>query len=116
MTVIALHPPDPERLYEVTWEMRSRLRSVGVDASPRILGFYQNGHWQAICGSHRIAAAQALGVPLTLVDVAPDEPLTEDAIIRAAGELLEDLPIGSTPREIIKERETLGSGVRYDFR
>lgn len=113
-TVIALHRPQAERLSEVKAEMWQRLvfEDTG-DASPAILGYHQDGAWQAICGSHRIAAAVALGVPVTLAWVDPDAPLTEEAIIAAAGELLSDLPIGITPREIVAHREAEGSGVRY---
>jgi hypothetical protein len=112
-TVVALHAPDPERLYEVTWEMRSRLRTAGVDAAPLILGYDEGGEWQAICGSHRIAAAVALGVPVTLVWVDPDAPITTGALLYAIGESPNDIPTGVTPRSIIATREHYGTGVRY---
>jgi hypothetical protein len=80
---------------------------------PKILGYLKGGVWQAICGSHRIAAASFLQVPVTLVPVSPDEILTEERIEKLAGELLSDLPIGLTPREIIEERDRMGSGVSY---
>jgi hypothetical protein len=114
-TVIALHAPDPEHLAEVESEML-RMTYAGGElwcAAPQILGYHQDGAWQAICGSHRIAAAVAIGVPVTLVWVDPDAPLTEAAVIAAVGELLADLPMGSTPRQIVAFREAEGTGVRY---
>lgn len=125
VTVVALHPPDPTHLEDVLAEMRARHISVRVGeawedyslrggASPLILGYEQDGAWQAIVGSHRIAAAVKLGVPVTLAWVDPDAPLTLDAIEAAAGEVLSDLPLGVTPREIVAERELVGSGVRYE--
>jgi hypothetical protein len=118
--VVALHKPTPDHLVHVHAIMAHvhaimalRQERGEHDPRPRILGYEQDGAWQAIVGSHRIAAAAALGVPVVLVYMDPDEPITAGALLYAAGELLPDLPLGLTPREIVAERERLGSGVRY---
>jgi hypothetical protein len=114
-TVLALHAPDKKRLGDVAFDMLARGLEWerGLNPSPLILGYDEGGEWQAICGSHRIAAAVALGVPVTLVWLDPDEPITTGAQLYAIGEILPDLPTGLTPREIVEFREAEESGVRY---
>jgi hypothetical protein len=115
-TVVALHATDVRHLRDVVAEMQGRMLDCfegGASPSPLILGYDEGGEWQAICGSHRIAAAVALGVPVTLVWVDPDEPITTGAQLYAIGEILPNLPTGLTPRQIVAFREAEGTGVRY---
>lgn len=67
-TIFAIHAPEPEKLAKVIEEMRTR----GV---PTIEAVDCGDHYVALEGSHRLAAAQALGITPMLIVRAQDEML-----------------------------------------
>lgn len=65
-TIYAIHAPDPKRLAEVTAEMQTR-------GTPTIEVVDCGDYLMALEGSHRLAAAHALGLTPDLVVFEQDE-------------------------------------------
>jgi len=68
VTVYAIHDVDADKLASVSAEMRSL-------GAPTIRVVDCGDYYQALEGSHRLAAAQALGLMPTLVVYGQDEPI-----------------------------------------
>jgi hypothetical protein len=66
MMIYAIHAPEPERLEKVSHEMR-------MLGAPTIRVVDCGDHYQALEGSHRLAAAHALGITPQLVIYAQHE-------------------------------------------
>lgn len=67
-TIYAPHKPEPVKLAHVVEQMRS----LGM---PTIRACWAGDHWEAIEGSHRLAAAAALNLPVTIVEVRYDDTI-----------------------------------------
>lgn len=65
-TVYAPNKTDADKLSEVKSQM-------SVLGSPQIRAYWTGDAWQAIEGSHRIAAAVELGLPVEIVEVGHDD-------------------------------------------
>lgn len=94
-TVYAIHKPSPEKLAEVTAQMREM-------GAPKLEVVACGDHFMALEGSHRLAAAQALGiVPEFVVHEQDDmleisrfdwyEPMNWDRTEYTAGEVAGEL-------------------------
>jgi hypothetical protein len=94
--------PDRRHLLEVKDEMRRR-------GSPRIRAVRTKKGWVALEGSHRVTAAQKLGIPIILIEKKPDDRMTHDIW---TGYGRPELPIRATVARILEEFEYWGRPVR----
>jgi hypothetical protein len=82
--------PDARHLARVKKEMRKR-------GSPKIRVVKHEGSWLALEGSHRITAAEQLGIPIILVEKKPESVIGHDVWINGS------LPKRSRVSTIVKE-------------
>jgi hypothetical protein len=71
VTMYAPHEPDPAHLADVVESMRAL-------GSPEIRALWIGDAWVALEGSHRVAAAAELGVPVVVVPVSEDDEIEHD--------------------------------------
>lgn len=87
MTMIyTINKPDADKLQAVIEEMRTL-------GSPKIRALWCGDHYRAIEGSHRVAAAAALGVAVEIVEVEMDDVIENHDI--------QDIPASCTVEEIM---------------
>ncbi len=67
--VYALNSTEPEKLAKVIEQMKEL-------GSPTVRAVWEGDHWKAIEGSHRIAAAEKLGLPVKIQEVSPEDVIT----------------------------------------
>lgn len=83
-TIYVPHKPTA-RLAEVMEQMQQM-------GSPVIRALWIGDAWLAIEGSHRVAAAQELGVPVEIIELDPDDVINDHD--------LEDCPESATAQEL----------------
>lgn len=87
----------PDRLAEVVAEMRSL-------GAPTIRVWWAGDHWRALEGSHRLAAAHALGLVPEFVEMRLDDEFEHD---------FEDC-VGRSVRDVLEYMDVLGQGYEFD--
>lgn len=70
-TIVAPHAAEPSKLAEVIAQMETL-------GAPTIAAHYDGEKYIALEGSHRIAAAVKLGLPITIVEYDEDEEIEHD--------------------------------------
>jgi len=69
--IYAPHAPEKAKLAEVVAQMQ-------VIGAPAIHAVWQGDHYKALEGSHRLAAAAQLGLPVTIVEMAEGDYYDHD--------------------------------------
>lgn len=90
-TIYTIHHTDPDKLASVIAEMR-RL------GSPAIRAYNAGDHYIALEGTHRIAAAHSLGLPVGIIEMADDDDMDhdcEDVDSHRVGDLIEYITAGN---------------------
>jgi hypothetical protein len=93
-TIIAPHQADPKKLADVVTEMSTL-------GSPSIAAYWDGEKYIALEGSHRIAAAAQLGLPVAIVEYDGDDEIEHDfddvtgTTVAAVLEYLAEPPVGT---------------------
>jgi hypothetical protein len=102
ITIYAIHAPDPDKLCDVTARMR-------VMGAPTIEVVDCGDHYQALEGSHRLAAAVALGIAPTLVIRGQDDiiDITSFDWFDSANWAQQQYPAGDVAAELFSPRDAV---------
>lgn len=96
MYIYAINEPDTEKLETV----KSEMRALGA---PTIRAVWCGDCWRAVEGSHRLAAAHALGLTPNIIEINEADSIEHDC---------DDLPHPCSAAELL---EYAGNTVAYEF-
>lgn len=84
--IYTINPTDPDQLAAVMADMEAL-------GAPTIRACWQGDHWCALEGSHRVAAARLLGLPVVILEMDEDDDFGDHDI--------QDLPETCTVRDVL---------------